>query len=77
MPVKLYWKNIFCYLLLAVLSWLLTDVILYSLPLSEPSQGYGMWIVYALVASLFFVDIGGEFLLLFRRNAFVSEAFSA
>jgi hypothetical protein len=27
--------------------------------------------------SVFFVDIGGEFLLLFRRNAFVSEAFSA
>ena len=62
MPVKLYWKNIFCYLLLAVLSWLLTDVILYSLPLSEPSQGYGMWIVYALVASLFFLLIlGGSF----------------
>ena len=62
MPVKLYWKNILCYLLLAVLSWGLTDVVLYFLPLSEPSGGYGMWLVYALVSSLVFLLIlGGSF----------------
>ena len=57
MPVMSYWKNIFLYLLLAVLSWGLTDVVLCFLPLPEPSQGYGMWMVYALVSSLVFLLI--------------------
>lgn len=35
MSVKSYWKNIFRYLLLAVLSWGLTDVVLCFLPLAE------------------------------------------
>lgn len=57
MSVKSYWKNIFRYLLLAVLSWGLTDAVLCFLPLAEPSRGYGMWIVYALVSSLVFLLI--------------------
>ena len=57
MSVKSYWKNIFRYLLLAVLSWGLTDAVLCFLPLAEPSRGYGMWIVYALVSSLIFLLI--------------------
>ena len=57
MSVKSYWKNIFRYLLLAVLAWGLTDAVLCFLPLAEPSRGYGMWIVYALVSSLVFLLI--------------------
>lgn len=57
MSVKSYWKNIFRYLLLAVLAWGLTDAVLCFLPLADPSRGYGMWIVYALVSSLVFLLI--------------------
>ena len=78
MSVKSYWKNIFRYLLLAVLAWGLTDAVLCFLPLAEPSRGYGMWIVYALVSfSGISADIVQQLLLLFGRDAFAGEAFAA
>ncbi len=59
MKVSGYWKNISCYFLLFVLSWGLTDLILYLLPLPGPEQGYGVWVFFALISSLLFLLILG------------------
>lgn len=65
MPVSGYWKNISCYFLLFVISWGLTDLILYLLPLLEPTQGYGVWGLFALISSLLFLLILGTFFYFF------------
>lgn len=68
MAVSGYWKNIFCYFLLAAFSWGLTDGILYLLPLSDSIQSYGKWLVYAFISSLLFLLILGGFFYLFSQG---------
>lgn len=57
-----YWKNIFCYMTLFLLSWAVADGILHFMPLFDPRSGYISLIGYAFYSSLLFLII---FLLLF------------
>lgn len=68
MNVSVYWKNILLYLCLCALSWLLADVILSLLPLSEPMEGYLEWIFYALISSLLFLVILTIFFYCFSKG---------
>ena len=77
MSVKSYWKNIFRYLLLAVLSWGLTDVVLCFLPLAERPGDMHVDCICAGFLSGISADIVQQLLLLFGRDAFAGEAFAA
>lgn len=55
MPVSGYWKNIAKYMALFFLSWSAADGVLFILPLFDPTNGYGGWVLYAVYSSALFL----------------------
>ncbi len=55
LPVYLYWRNIFKYLLVFGLVWVASNYIISLMGLQDPSLNYIAWIVYAALSSLLFL----------------------
>lgn len=55
LPVYLYWINIFKYLAVFIVVWILAGFIVTALNMQNPSTGYVSWLAYVSVSSMIFV----------------------